>query len=86
MPVRPTLLHRMALVSFLLFRKNLGNLREFFGQMVYRPPWQKIARTPMIISEVYNILSSYYTCRIIRYSLKTSISELFTISTHCHVL
>ena len=47
MPVRPTLLHRMALVSFLLFCKNLGNLREFFGQMVYRPPWQKIARTPM---------------------------------------
>ena len=36
-----------ALVSFLVFRKNLGNLREFFGQMVYRPPWQKIARTPM---------------------------------------
>ena len=28
MPVRPTLLHRMALVSFLLLRKNLGNLRE----------------------------------------------------------
>ena len=47
MPVRPTLLHRMALVSFLLFRKNLSNLREFFGQIVYRPPWQKIARTPM---------------------------------------
>ena len=47
MPVRPTLLHRMALVSFLLFRKNLGNLREFFGQIVYRPPWQKIACTPM---------------------------------------
>ena len=46
MPVRPTLLHRMALVSFLLFRKNLGNLREFFGQMVYRPPWQKCP--PMI--------------------------------------
>ena len=47
MPVRPTFLHRMALVSFLLFRKNLDNLREFFGQIVYRPPWQKIARTPM---------------------------------------
>ena len=44
MPVRPTLLRRIALVSFLLFRKNLGNLGEFFGQMVYRPPWQKIAR------------------------------------------
>ena len=47
MSVRPKLLHRMALVSFLLFRKNLGNLREFFWHMVYRPPWQKIARTPM---------------------------------------
>ena len=47
MPVRPSLLHRMALVSFLRFRKNLGNLREFFGQMVYRPPGKKIARTPM---------------------------------------
>ena len=48
MPVRPTLLHRIALVSFLLFRKNLGNLGEFFGKMAQRPPWQKIARTPMV--------------------------------------
>ena len=47
MPVRPMLLHRMVLVSFLLVRKNLGNLREFFRQMVYRSPWQKVARTPM---------------------------------------
>ena len=39
----------MALVSFRLFCKNLGNLEEFFGRMVYRPPWQKIARTPMHI-------------------------------------
>ena len=38
MPVRPMLLHRMALVSSRLFCKNLGNLQEFFGQMVYRPP------------------------------------------------
>ena len=37
----------MALLSFRLFCKNLGNLQEFFGQMDYRPPWQKIARTPM---------------------------------------
>ena len=37
----------MALISFRLFRKNLGNLRDFFGQMIYRPPWQKISRTPM---------------------------------------
>ena len=42
------LLHRMALVSVRQFCKNLGNLQEFFGQMVYRPPWQKIARTPML--------------------------------------
>ena len=43
MPVRPTLLHRMALVSFFLFRKSLGNLREFFGQMVYTvPPGKKL--------------------------------------------
>ena len=47
MPGRPMLLHRMALVSFRLFCKNLGNLHEIFGQMVYRPPWPKIARTPM---------------------------------------
>ena len=45
--VRPMLLHRMALVSVRRFCKNLGNLQEFFGQTVYRPPWQKIARTPM---------------------------------------
>ena len=49
MPVGPILLHRMALVSFRLFRKNLGNLQEFFGQRVNPPPppRQKIARTPM---------------------------------------
>ena len=31
----------MALISFRLFRKNLGNLRDFFGQMVYCPPLAK---------------------------------------------
>ena len=36
-----------ALVSVQLFCKNLGNLQKCFGQMVYRPPWQEIARTPM---------------------------------------
>ena len=49
-------LHRMALVSVRLFCKNLGNLQEFFGQMVYRlppPPWQKIARTPMDGHDMY---------------------------------
>ena len=56
MSVRPKLLHRMGLVSFLLFRKNLGNLREFFGHMVYRPPWQKIARTPMSLEFSWEIV------------------------------
>ena len=41
MLVRSMLLHRMALVSVRLFCKNLGNLQEFFGQMVYRPPLAK---------------------------------------------
>ena len=50
--VRPMLLHRMALVSVRRFCKNLGNLQEFFGQTVYRPPWQKIARTPILICTV----------------------------------
>ena len=31
----------MALISFRLFRKNLGNLGVFFEQMVYRPPGKK---------------------------------------------
>ena len=43
------LVHRMTLLSFQLFSKNLGNLQEFFGQTVYRPRWQKIACTPMLI-------------------------------------
>ena len=46
------LVHHMALVSFRLFCKNLGNLREFFWQMVYRHRhlWQKIARMSMAVS------------------------------------
>ena len=41
------LAHCMTLVCFRLFLKNFDNLREFFGQMVHRSLWQKIARTPM---------------------------------------
>ena len=37
-----------ALVSVRPICKNLSNLQKIFGQMVYRPPWPKIARTPMI--------------------------------------
>ena len=39
----------MALVSFRLFCKNLGDLQEFFWANGLPPPWQKIARTPMYI-------------------------------------
>ena len=47
----------MALISFRLFRKNLGNLRDFFGRMVYRPPWQKISRTPMLKDDSHVLLT-----------------------------
>ena len=43
MPVQ----YRIALVSFLLFRKNLGNLREFFGANGLPPPRQEIACMPL---------------------------------------
>ena len=36
------LLHRMTLISFRMFLKNLRNLREFFEQIVYRPPGEKL--------------------------------------------
>ena len=58
MPIRPTLLQCMALVSFRLFCKNLGNLQEFFGKMVYRPSWKKIARTPMLWG-AFNVLKCF---------------------------
>ena len=100
MPVRPTLLHRMALVSFLLFRKNLGNLREFFGQMVYRPPGKKIARTPMqnmtscalhydIIYHPLPINSQYLkTCGVDRpgvVSCQLMVSLLFNQFSYCMI-
>ena len=37
------------LVSVRLFCKHLSNLQKFFGQIVCRPPWQKIVRTPMYL-------------------------------------
>ena len=41
MPVRPMLLNRMALASFRLFCKNLGNLQEFFWANGLPPPLAK---------------------------------------------
>ena len=54
-----------ALVSVRLFCKHLSNLQKFFGQMVCRPPWQKIVRTPMTVEaytlpyECYDLLNTY---------------------------
>ena len=45
------------------YAKNLGNLRDFFGQMVYRPPWQKISRTPMM-TQFTIILLNYPKSRL----------------------
>ena len=44
------LVYRMTLVSLRLFHKNLGNLQEFFGQLVHSLPLPglKMAPTPMI--------------------------------------
>ena len=62
------LMHIITLVSSRLFRKNLGNLREFFGQMVHRPPGKKIARTPMLVTR-YSLLVTRYSLLVTRYSL-----------------
>ena len=51
-PVQPMFLHRMAVFSFWLFRKNLCDsvARMFWANAnQFTPPaWQKIARTPML--------------------------------------
>ena len=39
----------MALISFRLFRTNLGNLGDFLGKWFTAPPGQKISRTPMAL-------------------------------------
>ena len=52
-------MYRIALVSFRLFRKNLGNLQEFFGQMVHRHPLAKSARTPMFLGLVIGCFPLY---------------------------
>ena len=59
MPVRPMLLHRMALVSFRLFCKNLGNLQEFFGQMVYRPPLAENCPYAYVFDEALRTQTEY---------------------------
>ena len=81
-----------ALVSVRLFCKNLGNLQEFFGQMVYRPPWQKIARTPMVKSPSSPLFFATLFCQggsleieimvIARFSLQQSRQFIFIAKWH----
>ena len=44
------LVYRMTLVSLRLFHNNLGNLQEFFGQVIHSLPLPrlKMAPTPMM--------------------------------------
>ena len=54
----------VALISFRLFRKNLGNLGDFFGQMVHRPPGKKfpVRLASSMKSLIFNIIfDSPYT-------------------------
>ena len=51
----------MALVSFRLFCKNLGNLQQFFGQMDYRPPLEKNCPYTYDHEEVNNFASIHLT-------------------------
>ena len=51
---KPMLVHCITLIPFRLIRKNLGNLPEFFGQMVHRLPRQKIAHTSKNINIKYH--------------------------------
>ena len=78
------LVHRMTLVSFRLSRKNLGNLRKLFGQMVHRPPppppGKKLPVPPM---DVIKTLKCFY------YSFAYILNEMilrFKIWPRCVVL
>ena len=60
----------MALVSFRLFCKNLGNLQQFFGQMDYRPPWPKMPVRLCILYYISLNLSTWDLFSGIQSSLK----------------
>ena len=65
---RPLLLHRMTLVSFRLFRKHWGNLREFFWANSLPPPPPRGKKLPVCLwiyciiqilkYEIHNIVTS----------------------------
>ena len=67
--------HHMTLVSFRLFRKNLGNLREFLGKWSTVPtPRQKITRTPMLIHSFVCISIPVFTFKL--RSLRKKIKQI----------
>ena len=52
--------HGMTLVSLRLFRKNLVNLLEFFGQMVRRPPGKKLPVRLCLFEHKTNLVSGFF--------------------------
>ena len=52
------LLHRPSFL-FDCFVKIWATYKHFWGQMVYRPPWQKIARTPMLAAAIKRYTSIF---------------------------
>ena len=58
----------------MLFRNNLGNLKEFFGQMFHRPPWQKM---PVRLCE-HQALRQHNSKKNSRNYVKVSKIELLT--------
>ena len=54
----------MALISIRLFRKNLGNLRDVFGLMVYRPPLARNFPYAYGRQHVYLLVISFLVDRV----------------------
>ena len=75
---------RMTIVlAFRLFCKNLGNLGEFFGQMVYRPPGHKL---PVRLWPFQRVFSKSDTVFISspRSSLPNFVNQHTIVSNRCN--
>ena len=69
----------MTLVSFRLFRKNLGNLQEFFGQMVHRPPGKKLP--VRLCTNGLTNLTIKYSGACLLYTLNIPMAKCFPLRT-----
>ena len=65
------LVHLMTLVSFLLFRKILSNLRQCFGHIVYRPPPNQAKKYP------YAYVSTASTASVFKSPTDTALKFLY---------